>query len=185
VASYFGGTRNGLVVHWPKGIKARNGIRTQFSHVIDVAPTILEAAGLPEPKVVNGTPQLPMEGVSMLYSFDDARAKERHTTQYFEIAGNRTIYHDGCFARTIHRAAWESKPRNPLDQDIWALYDVGRDFSLVNDLARRNPGKLAELQALFMSEAAKHHVLPIVDRTLERSIAAAVDRPTSWAGARH
>ena len=111
VASDFGGTRNGMVVHWPKGIKAKNEIRTQFSHVIDVAPTILQAAGLPEPKVVNGTPQIPMEGTSLVYTFDDAKAKERHTTQYFEIAGNRAIYHDGWFARTIHRAPWEAKPR--------------------------------------------------------------------------
>ena len=113
VASDFGGTRNGMVVPWPKGIKAKNEIRTQFSHVIDVAPTILEAAGLPEPKVVNGTPQIPMEGVSLVYTFDDAKAKERHTTQYFEIAGNRAIYHDGWFARTIHRAPWEPKPPPP------------------------------------------------------------------------
>ena len=109
VASDFGGTRNGMVVHWPKGIKAKNEMRTQFSHVIDVAPTILEAAKLPEPKVVDGTPQIPMEGVSMVYTFDDAKAKERHTTQYFEIAGNRAIYHDGWYARTIHRAPWETR----------------------------------------------------------------------------
>ena len=102
VPSDFGGTRNGMVMSWPKGIKAKNGIRTQFGHVIDVAPTILEAIGLPEPKVVNGTPQIPMEGTSLVYTFDDPKAKERHTTQYFEIAGNRGIYHDGWFARTIH-----------------------------------------------------------------------------------
>ena len=107
VPSDFGGTRNGMVMSWPKGIKAKNGIRTQFGHVIDVAPTILEAIGLPEPKVVNGTPQIPMEGTSLAYTFEDAKAKERHTTQYFEIAGNRAIYHDGWFARTIHRAPWE------------------------------------------------------------------------------
>jgi arylsulfatase len=107
VASDFGGTRNGMVVSWPKGIKAKNGIRSQFGHVIDVAPTILQAIGLPEPKVVNGTKQIPMEGKSLMYSFEDAKAKERHTTQYFEIAGNRALYHDGWYARTIHRAPWE------------------------------------------------------------------------------
>jgi arylsulfatase len=124
VASDFGGTRNGMVVHWPKGIKAKNGIRTQFSHVIDVAPTVLQAVGLPEPKSVNGTPQIPMEGKSLVYSFEDAKARERHTTQYFEIAGNRAIYHDGWFARTIHRAPWEAKGRHPLEKDVWELYDT-------------------------------------------------------------
>jgi arylsulfatase len=182
VASDFGGTRNGLVVHWPKGIQAKDGIRTQFSHVIDVAPTILEAAGLPEPRVVNGTPQIPIEGVSMLYSFDDAAAHERHNTQYFEIAGNRAIYRDGWFARTIHRAAWEPQPRSPLEQDVWALYDVRTDFSLVNDLAARNPARLAEMQALFLSEAAQYHALPIDDRTLERAIAAQAGRPDLMGG---
>ena len=182
VASDFGGTRNGMVVHWPKGIKAKNEIRTQFGHVIDVAPTILEAAGLPEPKVVNGTPQIPMEGVSMLYTFDDAKAKDRHITQYFEIAGNRAIYHDGWLARTIHRAPWEVKVRNPLEHDSWELYDVRSDFSLAEDVAAKNPQKLAEMQALFMSEAEKHHVLPIDDRLFERGIAEAVGRPDLMAG---
>ena len=182
VASDFGGTRNGMVVHWPKGIKAKNEIRTQFSHVIDVAPTILEAARLPEPKVVNGTPQIPMDGVSMAYTFDDARARERHTTQYFEIAGNRAIYHDGWLARTIHRAPWEQKVRNPLEKDVWELYDVRSDFSLANDLAAKNPKKLAEMQTLFMKEAEKHHVLPIDDRLFERALAAMVGRPDLMAG---
>ena len=107
VASDLGGTKVGMAIHWPKGIKAKGELRTQFHHVIDVAPTILEAAGLPEPKVVNGVPQRPMDGVSMVYSFDDAKAKDRHITQYFEMFGNRAIYHDGWFARTIHRAPWE------------------------------------------------------------------------------
>lgn len=182
VASDFGGTRNGLVVHWPKGIKAKNGIRTQFSHVIDVAPTILEAAGLPEPKSVNGTPQIPMEGVSMAYSFDDAGAKERHTTQYFEITGNRAIYQDGWLARTIHRAAWERQVRHPLESDVWELYDVRSDFSLASDLAAKNPQKLAQLQAVFMREAEAHHVLPIDDRMFERVIAENVGRPDLMTG---
>ncbi|MCC6713997.1 MAG: arylsulfatase [Gammaproteobacteria bacterium] len=182
VASDFGGTRTGMVVHWPKGIKAKNGIRSQFGHVIDIAPTILEAVGLPEPRMVDGTPQIPMEGVSLAYTFDDGNAKERHTTQYFEIAGNRAIYHDGWFARTVHRAPWEPKPRNPLENDVWELYDVRSDFSLASDVAAQNPGKLAELQTLFMKEAEKHHVLPVDDRGVERGIAAMVGRPDLMGG---
>jgi len=182
VASDLGGTRNGMVVYWPKGIKAKNEIRTQFSHVIDVAPTILEAAKLPQPKVVDGTPQIPMEGVSLVYSFADAKAKERHTTQYFEIAGNRAIYHDGWYARTIHRAPWEAKGRHPLDKDVWELYDLRADFSLTNDLAAKNPKKLKEMQALFMKEAEKYHVLPIDDRVFERLNGAAVGRPDMMEG---
>jgi arylsulfatase len=158
-------------------------LRTQFGHVIDVAPTVLEAAKLPEPKVVNGTPQIPMEGTSLLYSFDDAKAKERHTTQYFEIAGNRAIYHDGWYARTIHRAPWEMKARRPLqDNSAWELYDVRSDFSLANDLAAKNPKKVAEMQALFLKEAAKYHVLPIDDRVFERMDARMVGRPDLMGG---
>jgi arylsulfatase len=181
VPSDFGGTRNGMVVSWPKGIKAKNEIRTQFGHVIDVAPTVLQAAGLPEPRVVDGTPQIPMEGKSLMDSFDNSKAKGR-TTQYFEIAGNRAIYHDGWFARTIHRAPWEAKGRHPIDKDVWELYDVRSDFSLSNDLAAKNPKKLAELQALFMKEAEKHHVLPIDDRVFERLDAKAVGRPDLMGG---
>ena len=177
VASDHGGTKVGMAVHWPKGIKSRGELRTQFHHVIDVAPTILEAAGLPEPKEVNGVKQRPMDGVSMVYSFDDADAKERHTTQYFEMFGNRGINHDGWFARTIHKAPWEHKPRRGLAEDIWELYRVDEDFSLVNDLAGENPKKLAELQTLFMKEAEKNQVLPIDDRTVERVNAAIAGRP--------
>jgi len=182
VPSDFGGTRNGLVISWPKGIKAKNGIRTQFGHVIDVAPTILQAVGLPEPKVVDGTPQIPMEGKSLLYTFEDPKAKERHTTQYFEIAGNRAIYDNGWFARTIHRAPWEMKGRHPLDQDVWELYDVRADFSLANDLAAKDPKKLAEMQAIFLREAEKYHVLPIDDRVMERMDARSVGRPDLMGG---
>ena len=183
VPSDFGGTRNGMVVSWPQGIKAKNGIRTQFSHVIDVAPTVLQAATLPEPKSVNGTPQVPIEGTSLVYSFDDAAAKERHTTQYFEIAGNRAIYHDGWYARTIHRAPWEPKPRRSLeDNSAWELFNVRSDFSLANNLAAKNPQKLAELQEVFLKEAAKHHVLPMDDRVFERLDAASVGRPDLMAG---
>src|SRR6185369_10438509 len=150
--------------------------------VIDIAPTILEAAGLPEPKSVNGTVQTPFEGVSMLYSFNDAKAPTRHTTQYFEIFGNRAIYNDGWLARTIHRAAWEFKPRGTLEADVWELFDTRSDFSLANDLAAQNPAKLKELQALFLSEAVKYHVLPLDDRTLDRLNAALVGRPDLMAG---
>ncbi|MCW5554568.1 MAG: arylsulfatase [Verrucomicrobiae bacterium] len=178
VASDFGGTRVGMVAHWPKGIKAKNEIRPQFSHVIDIAPTILEAAGLPEPKIVNGTRQIPMEGKSLVYTFANANAKERHTTQYFEIAGNRAIYHEGWFARTIHKAAWEAKPRRAIDDDsAWELYDTRADFSLANDLATANPKKLKQLQAVFLKEAAKYQVLPIDDRVFERLNGVAVGRP--------
>jgi arylsulfatase len=183
VPSDFGGTRNGMVVHWPKGIKAKNEIRTQFSHVIDVAPTVLQAIGLPEPKVVDGVKQIPMAGVSLVYSFEDGKAKERHTTQYFEVAGNRAIYHDGWFARTIHRAPWEAKPRRTLqDNSAWQLYDVRSDFSLANDLAAKNPKKLAEMQKVFLKEAAKYGVLPMDDRVFERLDAAAVGRPDLMGG---
>jgi len=177
--SDFGGTRNGMVVHWPKGIRAKSGIRTQFSHVIDVAPTILEAAGLPEPKTVNGIAQVPMEGTSLAYSFDDAQAPERHVTQYFEIAGNRAIYHDGWFARTIHKAPWEQVPRRPLeDNSAWQLYEVRRDFSVARDVAAANPGTLAEMQALFLQEAEKYHVLPMDDRFMERMDPVMAGRPS-------
>lgn len=182
VASSFGGTRNGMVVHWPKGIRAKGEVRSQFHHVIDVVPTILEAAKLPEPRIVNGTAQAPIEGVSMAYSFDDAKARDRHLTQYFEIFGNRAIYHDGWLAGTVHRAAWELQPRRKLQEDIWELYDVRADFSLARNLAAQNPAKLAEMQAIFMKEAEKHHVLPIDDRGIERANPALAGRPDLMGG---
>jgi len=182
VASSFGGTRVGMVAHWPVGIGAKNEIRTQFSHVIDVAPTILEAAGLPEPVSVNGTAQVPMEGISLVYTFDDAQAADRHVTQYFEIAGNRAIYHDGWLAGTVHKAPWEAAPRRALKDDVWELYDVRSDFSVSNDIAASSPGKLAELKRLFMAEAAKYGALPLDDRVLERALASAVGRPDLFAG---
>ncbi len=182
VASSYGGTRNGMVIHWPKGITAKGELRSQWHHVIDITPTILEAAGLPEPKSVNGTPQTPIEGVSLAYTFADPKAPSRHTTQYFEIFGNRAIYDNGWLAGTVHRAAWEFKVRRPLEDDIWELYDTRTDFSLANDLAAKNPEKLKELQALFLKEAVKYSVLPIDDRTLERLNAAMVGRPDLMAG---
>jgi arylsulfatase len=177
VASDHGGTKVGMAVHWPRGIKARGEQRGQFTHVIDVAPTILEAAGLPEPAQVNGIEQRPMDGISMVYTFDDAAAPERHTIQYFEMFGNRAIYNDGWFARTIHKAPWEPKPRRGLTEDIWELYEVGSDFSLVNDLSAQHPEKLAQMQALFIEEAEKNYVLPIDDRTFLRINGALVGRP--------
>ena len=182
VASSYGGTRNGMVVHWPKGITAKGEVRSQWHHVIDITPTILEATGLPEPKCVNGTDQTPIEGVSMVYTFADAKAPSRHTTQYFEIFGNRAIYQDGWLAGTVHRAAWEFKPRQPLKDDVWELYDAQSDFSLANDLGAKNPQKLKDMQALFLTEAVKYSVLPLDDRTLERLNAALVGRPDLMAG---
>jgi arylsulfatase len=182
VGSDYGGTKVGTVVHWPKGIQSKGELRTQFHHVIDVAPTILEAAGLPEPTEVNGVKQVPMSGTSMLYSFNDATAKDQHTQQYFEMFGNRAMYKDGWLARTIHRAPWETKPRRPLAEDIWELYNVNEDFSLSNDLAQEHPEKLKELQDLFMKEGEKYHVLPIDDRLMERFIAENVGRPDLMAG---
>ena len=175
--SNYGGTRNGMIVSWPKGIKATNEIRAQWHHVIDVAPTVLEAANLPEPKSVNGTVQSPIEGGSMLYSFDKPDAKSTHTTQYFEIFGNRAIYHDGWFAGTVHRAPWEKVPRQKLTEDKWELYDTTKDFSLANDLAAAHPAKLKELQDIFMKDASKYRVLPIDDRLLERLVASMAGRP--------
>lgn len=182
VASSYGGTRNGMVAYWPKGIAAKGEMRPQWHHVIDIAPTILEAARLPEPKSVDGIEQAPIEGVSLLYTFADAKAADRHNTQYFEIFGNRAIYNDGWLAGTVHRAAWDYKPRTTLENDKWELYDTRSDFSLANDLAAQNPEKLKELQALFLQEAIKYSVLPLDDRAIERTNAALVGRPSLMAG---
>jgi len=177
VASDFGGTRNGMVIHWPNGIESKGGLRTQFSHVIDIAPTILEAATLPEPTSVNGTKQTPIEGTSLFYTFNDEAAKERHTTQYFEMFGNRAIYHEGWLARTLHRAPWQTGKQKPLTEDVWDLYNVKEDFSLTKNLATQEPKRLQKLQKLFMKEAEKYHVLPIDDRTIERMNPALAGRP--------
>lgn len=182
VASNYGGTRNGMVVHWPKGIKAKNEIRSQWHHVVDIAPTVMEAAGLPFPKMVNGVEQKPFEGVSLVYSFNDATAADRHTTQYFEMLGNRAIYRDGWLAGTVHRAPWEPTPRASLAEDKWELYNTREDFSLTADLAATEPGKLAEMKAAFLTEAVKYNVLPIDDRTLERFNATLVGRPDLMGG---
>jgi arylsulfatase A-like enzyme len=177
VASHFGGTRNGMVLHWPQGIAARGEIRSQFHHVIDVAPTVLEAVGLPEPTSVNGIAQRAMDGVSMLYSAKDVKAADRRTTQYFEMFGNRAIYHDGWVAATRHSTPWVMTKLPPVRDDVWELYNVDEDFSQANDLAQQNPTKLAELQALFMKEAERNHVLPIDDRRSERFNPTIAGRP--------
>ncbi len=170
VASHFGGTRNGLIVHWPKGLRSRNEVRTQFHHVIDIAPTVLEAAGLPQPKSVNGVPQKPMEGVSMLYAFDDSAAKSRRTVQYFEMFGNRAIYKDGWMASARHgRLPWETgASTGEFESDVWELYNIDRDFSQAEDLAAQEPEKLRELQQVFLEEARKYDVLPLDDRLAAR-----------------
>ena len=182
IAGNYGGTRNGMVVRWPKGFPAQGEVRSQWHHVIDVAPTILDAAQLPEPKTVDGIAQTPIEGVSMRYTFDDAKAKDRHVTQYFEILGNRAIYHDGWLAGVVHRAPWEPKPRATLENDKWELYDTRADFSLAHDLAAQQPAKLLEMQKLFLEEASAYNVLPLDDRGLERLNPALVGRPDLMAG---
>ncbi len=179
VASHWGGTRNGTIVHWPKGINGRGELRTQFHHVIDVAPTILELAGLPQPLSVDGVQQLPMEGVSMAYSFNNANAGERHETQYFEMLGNRGIYNKGWTAVTRHSTPWllggEKIPA--FDDDNWELYDTNKDWSQANDLARQMPQKLHELQRLWLIEAARYNVLPLDDRRIERLNSDLAGRP--------
>jgi arylsulfatase A-like enzyme len=168
VASHWGGTRNGTIVHWPRGIRARGQVRHQFHHVIDVAPTVLEAAGIPEPKSVDGVGQKPYEGVSMLYAFGDAHAAERHTTQYFEMFCNRGIYHEGWTAVTRHSTPWVMAELPPLTEDVWELYDTNSDWSQAHDLAVEMPEKLAELKQLWHDEAVKYNVLPLDDRRIER-----------------
>jgi arylsulfatase len=176
VASHWGGTRNGTIVRWPKGIQAKGEIRNQFHHVIDVAPTILEAAGLPAPLSVNGVQQRPLEGVSMAYSFDDADADERHTTQYFEMFCNRGIYHEGWTAVTRHSIPWVLTEMPAFDDDVWELYGPD-DWTQAHDLAAEQPEKLHELQRLFLIEAAKYNVLPLDDRRFERFNADLAGRP--------
>jgi arylsulfatase len=166
-----------MVVHWPERIAARGEIRSQFHHVIDVAPTVLEAVGLPEPTSVNGTAQRPMDGVSMVYTFDSAQAADRRTTQYFEMFGNRAIYHEGWVAATRHSIPWLMAENPPFDQDRWELYHVAEDFSQAHDLAAENPAKLEELQDLFIQEAIRNHVLPLDDRRAERFDPSIAGRP--------
>jgi arylsulfatase A-like enzyme len=167
VASHWGGTRNGTIVHWPKGIKAKGEVRSQFHHVIDVATTVLDTAGLPEPQFVHGVQQMPLQGVSMAPSFDDASAPEVRETQYFEMFCNRGIYHRGWTAVTRHSTPWLMAEMPPLDKDVWELYGPD-DWTQAHDLAKEQPEKLEELQRLFMIEAAKYNVFPLDDRRSER-----------------
>lgn len=150
--------------------------------MIDVAPTVLEAAGLPQPVMVDGVEQIPMQGVSMVYTFANADAEDRHITQYFEIYGNRAIYHDGWLARTVHKVPWDPQPLNPLADDVWELYHVEQDFSLATELSGQYPERLADLRALFMREAIANHVLPLDDRFVERANAAIAGRPDLMRG---
>jgi arylsulfatase A-like enzyme len=170
IASHFGGTRNPLVVSWPNRIKDKGAIRTQFHHAIDIAPTILEAAGVEQPSEVNGVPQKPIEGVSMVYSFDEPKAAEHHRVQYFEMFGNRAVYSNGWVACTRHgRLPWENAGTYDFDKDKWELYRIDGDFSEANDMAAQEPQRLRDMQDLFWIEAAKYQVLPLDDRFIERA----------------
>ena len=179
-ASHWGGTRNGTIVHWPTGITEKGGLRTQFTHVIDVAPTILDAAGLPEPTMVNGQPTIPMEGRNMRYSFEAPTAPEEHDLQYFEMFGNRGIYHRGWSAVTKHRTPWNLVEKAPPfdDDDVWELYDGNADYSQAHDLAKEQPERLATLQRLWLIEATKYNVLPMDGDTGERLNPDLAGRPT-------
>jgi arylsulfatase A-like enzyme len=179
VASHWGGTRNGTIVHWPNGIKGKGEIRSQFTHCIDVAPTILEVAGLPQPTFVNGIQQHPIEGVSMAYAFNDPKAAERHETQYFEMFGNRGIYHNGWTAVTRHKTPWlligEKTPA--FDDDVWELYDTTKDWSQATDLSKQMPEKLHDLQRLWLIEATRYNVLPLDDNLGARINSDTAGRP--------
>ncbi|RSM60382.1 arylsulfatase [Kibdelosporangium aridum] len=183
VASHFGGTRNPAIVHWPNGLIARGEMRTQFHHVIDVAPTVLEAAGLPAPDFVHGIQQRPIEGVSMRYCFDDPGAAERRQTQYFEMFCNRGIYHQGWTAVTRHSTPWMFHAELPaFDDDVWELYDTTTDWTQAHDLAAQMPDKLRKLQRQFLIEATKHNVLPLDDRRIERLNSDLAGRPVLVTG---
>jgi arylsulfatase A-like enzyme len=177
VASHWGGTRNGTIVHWPRGFAARGEVRSQFHHVIDVAPTVLEVAGLPEPTVVDGIAQHPMEGVSMAYSFDQADAADQRQTQYFEMFCNRGIYHQGWTAVTRHSTPWVMLPPPALEDDVWELYNTSTDWSQARNLAAEMPERLAELQQLWLEEARRYNVLPLDDRRIERFNSDLAGRP--------
>jgi arylsulfatase A-like enzyme len=183
VASHWGGTRNGTIIRWPNGFKARGEIRHQFHHVIDVAPTVLELVGLPEPTFVNGVQQVPYEGVSLAYSFDEPAAPDRHETQYFEMFVNRGIYHKGWTAVTRHSTPWLMAPMPAFDDDVWELY-APDDWTQAHDLAGEQPERLHELQRLFLIEAARHNVLPLDDRRVERFNSDLAGRPVLVRGNR-
>lgn len=184
VASHWGGTRTGTIVRWPHGIHASGEVRHQFHHVIDVAPTVLEAAGIPEPTFVHGVQQHPYEGVSMGYTFDDQHAADRRRTQYFEMFVNRGIYHHGWTAVTRHSIPWDQgKPLPPIDDDVWELY-APDDWTQARDLAADEPQRLAHLQQKFLLEASKYKVFPLDDRRIERFNSDLAGRPTLIRGNR-
>jgi len=163
VASHFGGTRNGMVISWPARIKDKGGLRSQFCHVIDIVPTMYEATGITPPTMMDGVKQKPLEGVSLVYTFDSPKTPTRHTTQYFELVGNRAIYKDGWMASTTPlRLPWVTIGQEPNPDDFkWELYNINEDFSQANDLATKYPGKLKELQSAFDVEAKKYNVYPL------------------------
>jgi arylsulfatase len=183
VASHFGGTRQGMCIAWPNRIKDTGGIRTQFHHMIDVVPTILEAAGIQAPQTVDGIAQRPIEGVSMAYTFDksNSAAPSARKTQYFEIISNRGIYHDGWYACTTPPVPpWTMDVAMPdVDKYKWELYNLAEDYSQANDLAAKMPDKLKELQKVFLQEAAKYDVLPLDNRQFARAL---TPRPSATAG---
>ncbi len=190
IAAFFGGTRDPLVVHWPKAIKTAGGIRTQFHHVIDLVPTILDAAGLPRPTSVNGVAQTPLDGVSMLYSFDDPGAAERRSTQYFEIFAHRAIYHDGWVASAMSgRLPWVPGPDPDVERQPWHLYNVAADYSEADDLAAKEPAKLKQLKDLFTAEGRRNQVFPLdprparADSSLRPSLTEGRQRYVYYAGA--
>ncbi|HTZ64017.1 MAG TPA: arylsulfatase [Solirubrobacteraceae bacterium] len=176
IASHWGGTRCGTVVHWPRGITAKAEVRSQFCHVIDIAPTILEAAGIPAPLSVNGVQQMPIHGASLAPTFDDAGAPELSDTQYFEVFVNRGIYHKGWTAVTRHSVPWVTADMPALDDDVWELYGPG-DWTQAHDLSASQADRLRQLQRLFLIEAARHNVLPLDDRRIERFDPATAGRP--------
>lgn len=177
MAADFGGTRNGMVMHWPAGFEAKGEVRSQWHHVNDVAATVLEATKLPHSKSINGVTQKPLDGVSMLYAAKDKDAAGRHNTQYFEMFGNRAIYHKGWLARVVHQVPWHGKPLRTLQEDIWELYNIEEDFSLANNIAAKHPEKLKELQEVFKKEAIANNVFPLDDRLYERFNAKLAGRP--------
>ena len=185
IASHFGGTRQGMVISWPNRIKDAGGIRTQFHHLIDIVPTILDVTGIPAPKMVNGIAQKPIEGVSMAYTFDkgNANAPSTRTTQYFEMLGNRAIYHDGWMASTTPpKGPWsmgQGKLPDVVNGYKWELYNIAEDYSQANDLAATMPDKLREMQELFLVEAANHQVFPLDNDFLQRAL---TPKPSYTAG---
>ena len=171
VASHLGGTRNAMVISWPDHIQGKGGLRSQFGHVNDIAPTILDAVGIAAPETVDGVKQQPMNGVSLAYTFNDKKAAERHRTQYFEVFGNRAIYQDGWMASAFHgRLPWRAfSPDRPMSADKWELYDLRSDFSQSTDVAAKYPAKVEELKALFMTEAAANRVLPLKGQVMSKA----------------